>query len=37
MRFMINTDAADRSRLKFSSQLLALAKIVPDEGHSKGG
>jgi hypothetical protein len=34
---MINTDAAERSRLKFSSQLLALAKIVPDEGHSKGG
>jgi hypothetical protein len=37
VRFAINTDAADRSSLKFSSKLLALAKIVHDEGHSKGG
>ena len=37
VRFAINTDAADRSGLKFSSKLLALAKIVHDEGHSKGG
>jgi hypothetical protein len=36
VRFAINTDAADRSGLKFSSKLLALAKIVHDEGHSKG-
>ena len=37
VRFAINTDAADRSGLKFSSKLLALAKIVHDEGHLKGG
>jgi hypothetical protein len=37
VRFMINIDAADRSGLKFSSKLLAVAKIVHDEGHSKGG
>jgi hypothetical protein len=30
IRFLINTDAADRSGLKFSSRLLALAKIVRD-------
>ena len=36
-RFTINLDAADRSGLKFSSKLLALAKIVHDEPHSKGG
>ena len=30
IRFLINTDAADRSGLKFSSKLLALAKIVRD-------
>jgi YfiR/HmsC-like len=35
--FRINTDAVGRSGLKFSSKLLALAKIVHDEGHSKGG
>jgi hypothetical protein len=35
--FTINTDAVGRSGLKFSSKLLALAKIVRDEGHSKGG
>jgi len=37
IRFIINTDAADRARLRFDSKLLALAKIVHDEGHSKGG
>jgi hypothetical protein len=37
VRFAINADAVDRSGLKFSSKLLALAKIVHDEGHSKGG
>jgi hypothetical protein len=37
VRFTINIDAADRSGLKFSSKLLAVAKIVHDEGHSKGG
>jgi hypothetical protein len=37
VRFMIHIDAADRSGLKFSSNLLAVAKIVHDEGHSKGG
>jgi len=36
VRFTINTDAADRSGLKFSSKLLALAKIVHDEGQSGG-
>jgi hypothetical protein len=30
VRFLINTDAADRAGLKFSSKLLALAKIVHD-------
>jgi hypothetical protein len=30
IRFLINTDAAGRSGLKFSSKLLALAKIVRD-------
>jgi hypothetical protein len=37
VRFAINTDAANRSGLKFSSKLLALAKLVHDEQHSKGG
>jgi PAS domain-containing protein len=37
IRFAINTDAADRSGLTVSSKLLALAKIVHDGGHSKGG
>jgi hypothetical protein len=36
VRFAINTDAADRAGLKFSAKLLALARIVHDEGHSKG-
>jgi hypothetical protein len=30
VRFLINTDAAERAGLKFSSKLLALAKIVHD-------
>jgi hypothetical protein len=37
VRFAINIDAADRSGLRFSSKLLALARIVHDQGHSKGG
>jgi YfiR/HmsC-like len=37
VRFTINTDAANRAGLKFSAKLLSLAKIVHDEGHSKGG
>ena len=37
VRFAINTDAADRSGLKFSSKLLALAQIVHDQEHLKGG
>jgi hypothetical protein len=37
VRLVINTDAVDRSGLRFSSKLLALAKIVHDDGHSKGG
>jgi YfiR/HmsC-like len=37
VRFTINTDAAARSGLKFSSKLLALAKIVHNQGRSKGG
>ncbi len=37
VRFTINIDAANRSGLRFSSKLLALAKIVHDGGHSKGG
>jgi hypothetical protein len=36
VRFTINIDAADRSGLKFSSKLLALAKIVHDQQHLKG-
>jgi hypothetical protein len=37
VRFAINTDAADRSGLKFSSKLLALAQLVHDQEHLKGG
>jgi hypothetical protein len=37
MRFSINVDAVQRARLKVSSKLLALARIVRDEGHPKGG
>jgi hypothetical protein len=36
VRFAINTDAVDRSGLKFSSKLLALAKLIHDEEHLKG-
>ena len=36
VRFTINIDAADRSGLKFSSKLLALAIIVHDQRHLKG-
>jgi uncharacterized protein DUF4154 len=36
VRFTINTDAAGRAGLKFSAKLLALAKIVHDEGRSRG-
>lgn len=31
VRFEVNVDAAARARLKISSKLLALARIVPDE------
>jgi len=37
VRFTINTDTADRTGLSFSSKLLSLARLVHDEGHSKGG
>jgi hypothetical protein len=37
VRFTINSDAAGRSGLKFSSKLLTLATIVHDQGNSKGG
>ncbi len=37
VRFAINTDAADRAGLMFSSKLLALARLVHDEEHPKGG
>jgi len=37
VRFTINTDAVSRAGLTFSSNLLALAKIVHDQRHSKGG
>jgi uncharacterized protein DUF4154 len=36
LRFAINMDAVQRARLQVSSKLLALAKIVHDNGHSKG-
>ena len=36
MRFTINGDAAGRASLTFSSKLLALAKVVHDEGPPKG-
>jgi len=35
VRFEVNTDAAGRSRLKLSSKLLQLAKIVRDPGTPK--
>lgn len=34
VRFTINTDAAERAGLKFSSKLLTLARIVHDEGRA---
>lgn len=37
VRFSINVDALQRARLTVSSKLLALAHIVHDEGHPKGG
>lgn len=35
VRFTINTDVADRAGLKFSSKLLALARIVRDAPNSR--
>jgi len=35
LRFAINVDAVQRSRLQASSKLLALARIVHDGGHPK--
>ena len=35
LRFAVNVDAAQRARLKVSSKLLALARIVHDEGRPK--
>ncbi|MEO5741880.1 MAG: YfiR family protein [Vicinamibacterales bacterium] len=32
MRFSVNPDAADRARLKISSRLLSLARVVRDRG-----
>ena len=37
LRFVINVDAIQRARLQASSKLLALARIVHDNGHPKGG
>ena len=36
LRFAINVDATGRAHLKLSSRLLALARIVHDNGHPKG-
>ncbi len=36
LRFAVNVDAIQRARLAVSSKLLALAKIVHDQGQSKG-
>ena len=36
LRFAVNVDAIQRARLKLSSKLLALARIVHDKGHPKG-
>jgi YfiR/HmsC-like len=36
LRFAINPEAIQRARLTVSSKLLALAKIVQDQGHTKG-
>jgi len=37
VRFAINVDAVQRAHLTVSSKLLALARIVHDDGHIKGG
>ena len=37
LRFAINVDAIQRARLQASSKLLALARIVHDNDHPKGG
>jgi hypothetical protein len=37
VRFSINVDAVQRAHLTVSSKLLALARIVHDESHPKGG
>lgn len=37
IHFSINIDASERSRLKISSKLLALARIVHDDGRSGKG
>jgi hypothetical protein len=37
IRFSINVDAVQRAHLTVSAKLLALAKIVHDDGHSTGG
>jgi YfiR/HmsC-like len=36
LRFAINVDSIQRARLTVSSKLLALAKIVHDQGNTKG-
>ncbi|HXM99569.1 MAG TPA: YfiR family protein [Candidatus Dormibacteraeota bacterium] len=36
LRFAINVDAVQRAHLNVSSRLLALARIVHDNGHPKG-
>ncbi len=36
LRFAVNVDAVERARLTVSSKLLALARIVHDDGHPKG-
>jgi hypothetical protein len=36
LRFAINVDSVQRARLTVSSKLLDLAKIVHDQGHTKG-
>jgi hypothetical protein len=36
LHFAVNVDAIQRSRLRISSKMLALATIVRDDGHPKG-
>jgi hypothetical protein len=36
LRFAVNVDAIQTARLKVSSKLLALARIIHDEAHPKG-